>query len=451
MSGIAGNEDCMRIGVVGAGYVGLVAGVCLAEMGNRVVVADREGKRIEMLCNGQIPHYEPGLHELVVKNQKKGRLFFTTDTATAVTDSEAIFMAVGTPPAEDGSLDLTALKEAVAEVAGAMDGYRLVVIKSTVPPGTCRNLEELIASKTSHSFDVVSNPEFLKEGCAIQDFMRPDRLIIGARTDTARNRMRQIYGPFFSAGYRIMETDPESSEMIKYASNVMLAARISLMNEIAGICQIVGADVEKVRVGVGLDHRLGSACMHPGLGYGGSCFPKDVKGMAQLADSIGVRADICHAVNNVNQRQREFFLPFVEQEFGADWTGRTFCLLGLSYKPHTDDVRESPALTLAAKLLERGAKIKGYDPEAGARAREALPALELADTAKDAATGADALFICTEWDEFRTLDWLALTPLLARPVVFDGRNLYNPDDMADHGIVYYSIGRASVRIDESGA
>lgn len=435
----------MRIGVIGAGYVGLVAGVCLAEMGCRVVVADRDNKRIDMLCDGKIPHYEPGLHELVLKNQGKNRLFFTSNTATVVADSEVIFMAVGTPPAEDGSLDLSALEEAVAEIAEAMDGYRLLVIKSTVPPGTCRNIEKLIAARTSHPFDVVSNPEFLKEGCAIQDFMQPDRLIIGARTDTARNLMRRIYAPFFSAGYRIMETDPESSEMIKYASNVMLAARISLMNEIAGICQVVGADVENVRVGVGLDHRMGSACLYPGLGYGGSCFPKDVKGMAQLADSMGVQAEICHAIDNANQRQREFFLPFVEKEFGTDWTGKTFCLLGLAYKPHTDDVRESPALTLAAKLLERGAKVRGYDPEARARAGEVLPALELADTVEDAAANADALFICTEWDEFRALNWQTLKALLARPVVFDGRNIFDLNEMAEYGLIYYSIGRSPVQ------
>lgn len=435
----------MRIGVVGAGYVGLVAGVCLAEMGNDVTVVDRNARRIDMLCNGLVPHYEPGLHELLLRNQKKRRLVFTTNTADAVVGTEAVFMAVGTPPAENGALDLTELEKAVAEIAEAMDGYRLVVIKSTVPPGTCRGLEELIASRTSHAFDVVSNPEFLKEGCAVNDFMRPDRLIIGARTDAARDRMRRIYAPFFRGGYRIMETDPESSEMIKYASNVMLAARISLINEIAGICQAVGADVEKVRVGVGLDHRLGEACLHPGLGYGGSCFPKDVRGMAQLADSVGVRAEISHAVDNANRRQREFFLPFVEEEFGADWSGLTFCLLGLAYKPHTDDVREAPALALAGMLLERGARVRGYDPEARERAEEALPELEVVGSVEEAARGADALFICTEWDEFRRLNWEVLAGVMKRPVVFDGRNIYDLAEVAEQGVTYYSIGRSPVR------
>lgn len=431
----------MRIGVIGAGYVGLVAGVCLAEMGNTIVVVDRGVERIEMLESGLSPHYEPGLDEMLIRNQLNRRLSFSTETAAAVADSELVFIAVGTPPADDGSVDMRSVEEAVAEVGAAMDGYRLVVIKSTVPPGSNRRLGELLASCTEHEFDMVSNPEFLKEGTAVQDFLHPDRVIVGARTDRARDIMRRVYNPFFRTGYRLMETDPESAEMIKYTANVMLATRISLMNEVSGICQAVGADVERVRIGVGLDRRIGSSFLFAGLGFGGSCFPKDVMAMASLAAGVGVEAQICRAVHNVNQKQKEFLLPFVEKEFGADLRGLTFTLFGLSYKPRTDDVRESPALWIARQLLDRGATVRGLDPEAGTKAKKALPELVVVDNVENGLIGADALFLCTEWNEFRSLDWLTIKRIMRRPLVFDGRNIYDPEEMAANGFTYYSVGR----------
>lgn len=435
----------MRIGMIGAGYVGLVAGICLAEMGNTVTIVDRDQGKIDLLRAGQSPHYEPGLDELRSRNQNNRRLFFSSRIADAVRNAEAIFLAVGTPPAEDGSVDLRSLEAAAEAVADAMDGYRLIAIKSTVPPGTNSRLAKLIRARTSHDFDVVSNPEFLKEGTAVNDFMHPDRVIVGSRTDRARNIMRQVYHPFFRTGYRLMETDPESAEMIKYAANVMLAARISLMNELSRICQAVGADVEKVRIGVGLDKRIGPSFLFPGLGYGGSCFPKDVQAMVSLADKAGSEAAICRAIDAVNLSQREFLLPFIEKEFGTDWTGRSFAILGLAYKPRTDDIRQSPALFLARKMLERGARVTGFDPEAMKNALKDLPQLDVADSLEAAAEGADALFLCTEWNEFRALDWDRLRAILKRPLVFDGRNIYEPEEMAERGFAYYSVGRVPVR------
>lgn len=432
----------MRIGVVGAGYVGLVAGICLAEMGNSVVIVDSDREKIVKLRSGRLPHYEPGLEELRERNQRNGRLSFSRHIAGAVIDREVVFLAVGSPPDENGGVDLRAVESAATAVAGAMTGYCLVVVKSTVPPGTNRRLERLMRSRTAYDFDLASNPEFLKEGSAVADFMHPDRVIVGARSDRARAVMRQVYNPFFRTGYRLMETDPESAEMIKYASNVMLAARISLMNEFANICEAVGADVELVRVGVGLDRRIGSSFLFPGLGYGGSCFPKDVKALARVAESAGVHPALCMAIDAVNTRQREYFLAALQDEFGRDWTGRSFALLGLAYKPRTDDVRESPALDVARMLLRNGAQVKCFDPEAGATAKRALPGLTIVDSVEAAAERADALFLCTEWNEFRSLDWEKLGGVMKRRVVFDGRNLYSPGEMAERGFDYYSVGRA---------
>ncbi len=431
----------MRIGVVGAGYVGLVAGVCLAEMGNAVMVVDNDAAKIDTLRAGRSPHYEPGLDELRIRNQLNRRLAFSTSIADLVRHAEVIFLAVGTPIADDGSVDLSALDAAVSEIAAALDGYRLIVVKSTVPPGTNRRLTELVGTKTRQPFDLASNPEFLKEGTAVNDFMHPDRVIVGARTEKAYGLMRSVYNPFFRTGYRLMETDPESAEMIKYASNVMLAARISLMNEISRVCQVVGADVEKVRVGVGLDKRIGSSFLFAGLGYGGSCFPKDVQAMAYLAEESGIESGMCRAIDTANQKQRKVLFPFVEKEFGPDWRGRTFALLGLAYKPRTDDVRESPALVLAEHLLAGGATVRGFDPEAGEKAKRKLPGLELAVGIEEALHGVDALFICTEWNEFRTLDWERMKGIMKQAVVFDGRNLYYPEEMAERGFRYYSVGR----------
>ncbi len=431
----------MRIGVVGAGYVGLVAGVCLAEMGNAVMVVDNDPVKIETLQSGRTPHYEPGLDELRMRNQLNRRLSFSTSIPEMVRQAEVIFVAVGTPIADNGFVDMSALDAAVSEIAAALDGYRLIVVKSTVPPGTNHRLAGLIQARTAQPFDLASNPEFLKEGTAVNDFMHPDRVIIGARTEKAYGLMRSVYNPFFRTGYRLMETDPESAEMIKYSSNVMLAARISLMNEISRICHAVGADVEKVRIGVGLDRRIGSSFLFAGLGYGGSCFPKDVQAMAYLAEQSGIESGMCRAIDTANLKQREILLPFITKEFGSDCTGLDFALLGLAYKPRTDDVRESPALVLAGHLLEMGARVRGFDPEAGENAKRALPGLALAEGIEEALTGVDALFICTEWNEFRTLDWERLRDIMKRPLVFDGRNLYYPEEMAERGFTYYSVGR----------
>ncbi len=435
----------MKLAVVGAGYVGLVTGVCLAEMGNNVTVTDRDANIIDMLNAGYSPIYEPGLDEIKLRNQANKRLMFVNTSAEAVRAAEVVFLAVGTPSKQDGAVHLDDLESAAVAVAEAMDGYRLLVIKSTVPPGTNRHLAELLAKHTQHPFDLVNNPEFLKEGTAVNDFLHPDRVVIGARSDQARQLMRRVYHPFFRTGYRLMETDPESAEMIKYASNVMLASRISLMNEISLLCQAVGADVERVRVGVGLDKRIGSSFLFPGLGYGGSCFPKDVKAMLHMARQAGLETGLCHAIDAANDRQRLFFHPHVEKEFGSDLSGKTFALLGLSYKPRTDDVRESPALFLARLFIERGATVKGVDPAAKRKAKAALPELVIADSIEDVVTDADAAFLCTEWNEFRSVDWHSLRSLMRSPIVFDGRNIYDPEYMGECGIRYYSIGRPHVR------
>lgn len=439
------GRSAMRIGVIGAGYVGLVAGTCLAEMGNAVIIVDADREKIASLQSGRTPHYEPGLDELRRKNQGNRRLSFSCDIADAVRRRDVVFIAVGTPSDECGGVDMGGVEQAVCNVAEAMDGPCVVVLKSTVPPGSNRQLESLIRSRTRQPFDLVSNPEFLKEGAAVADFMHPDRVVIGARSDRARNIMRQVYNPFFRTGFRLMETDPESAEMIKYTSNIMLAARISLMNELAGVCQAMGADVERVRVGVGLDKRIGASFLFPGLGYGGSCFPKDVKAVVDLAEKRGIRVDMCRAIDAVNGRQRLCLLPFVEREFGLDWSGRVFALLGLSYKPRTDDIRESPAIELAQRMLEMGAAVRGFDPEAGKNAQKRLPDLTIAASVPEATAGADAVFLCTEWNEFRNLDWPTIVYSMRRPLVFDGRNIYSPEEMAEFGVTYYSIGRAPLR------
>lgn len=437
----------MKIGVIGAGYVGLVAGVCLAEMGNDVVIADKDKGKIESLREGRLPHFEPGLDELRARNQANGRLHFSLSVADSVAGMEVVFIAVGSPPAPDGAVDMSSVEAAMVEAARALTGYCVLVVKSTVPPGSNRRLEELVRSETSHAFDLVNNPEFLKEGTAVNDFMHPDRVIIGASSDNARSIMRQVYNSFFRRGYRLMETDPESAEMIKYASNIMLAARISLMNELSGVCQAVGADVENVRIGVGLDRRIGTSFIFPGLGYGGSCFPKDVKAIIDIAEKNGLPLEMCKAIDSVNIRQRDYFLPVLQELFGADWSDRVFAILGLSYKPQTDDVRESPALDLAEKLMQRGATVKSFDPEASRNAQKKLPGLQVGASVPEAVTGADAVFLCTEWNEFRNLDWATLCARMKRPLVFDGRNLYSREEMAAMGVSYFSIGRSPVRTD----
>ncbi len=434
----------MRIGIVGAGYVGLVAGVCLAEMGNNVTIVDKDKEKIELLHSRRLPHFEPGLGELCLRNQDNGRIRFSLCIADAVAGMEVVFIAAGSPSAPDGAVDMSYVEAAAIEVAQALTGYCVLVIKSTVPPGSNRRIGELISRETSHQFDLVSNPEFLKEGTAVADFMHPDRVIIGARSDKAQAVMRQVYKSFFRTGYRLMETDPESAEMIKYASNVMLAARISLMNELSGICRAVGADVENVRIGVGLDKRIGTSFLFPGLGYGGSCFPKDVKAVIDIADKNGCNPEMCKAIDSVNIRQKEYFVPLVTELFGNSLYGRMFAILGLSYKPRTDDVRESPALELAERLISLGATVKAFDPVAGKNAKRKINSLQIESSIMEALMGADAVFLCTEWNEFRNLDWKVLCSHMKRPIIFDGRNLYLREEMAMMSISYYSIGRPPV-------
>jgi UDPglucose 6-dehydrogenase len=435
----------MHIGVMGAGYVGLVTGVCLAETGHAVRIVDIDPDKIATLRRGESPHYEPGLGELLRRNLDEGRLAFSTDAADAVAGREAVFLAVGTPGDEDGRANLSFLEAAAEAAARAAAGPLLFIVKSTVPVGANRCLEALIRRATKHPFELASNPEFLKEGAAIDDFMRPDRVVIGVRAPAAEATLRRIYEPFVRTGSPILVVDPETAEMIKYAANALLASRISFMNEMSAICRAVGADIDGVRKGVGADRRLGSAFLFAGLGYGGSCFPKDVRALAASAESLGLPADLCRAIDAVNARQRDFLLPYLEGEFGADWRGRTFALWGLAFKPRTDDVREAPALHLARTMVARGAAVRAYDPEATETARR-----ELADMAKqvtfcrtpqEAADGADALAICTEWGVFRSPDFADLKRRIRRAVIFDGRNLYDPREPAAAGFVYYSVGR----------
>ncbi len=433
----------MRIGVIGAGYVGLVAGTCLSEMGNHVVIADMKQDVIDKLTAGKIHYFEPGLEELVERNLREERLRFTTDAAEAVRETTAIFLAVGTPQAEDGSANLSYIEAAARDVAHAMDGFRTLIIKSTVPVGTNQRLSDLVAAETDQPFDLVSNPEFLKEGAAIDDFMRPDRVVVGVRTERAERLMREIYSPFVRTGHPVMVMDPESAEMTKYVANALLASRISFMNEMANICHAVGADVDLVRRGVGSDRRIGPSFLFPGLGYGGSCFPKDVRALARVAESVDLPADMCAAVDRVNIAQRYILLPFIEDEFGQDLSGVTLALWGLAFKPRTDDVREAPAIALANALMERGATIRAYGPDARATAARApgMDRVEILDRPYEALRGADALIVATEWNEFRCPDFDCIRERLKRPVIFDGRNVYDPAVLREAGFTYYSVGR----------
>ncbi len=436
----------MHIGVIGAGYVGLVTGTCLAEMGNHVHIVDIAEDKIRSLKEGISPHFEPGLDELLKRNIDENRLSFSTDIKDAVNASEAIFLAVGTPMSRDGSANLSYIMEAAKSVAVNMDEYKTIIIKSTVPVGTNEVISDLFVENTEYDFDVVSNPEFLKEGAAIDDFMRPDRVVIGVRSAKAESTMKYIYAPFVRTGHPIMVMDPESAEMVKYASNALLASRISFMNEIANICDAVGANVDFVRKGVGSDRRLGGAFLFPGLGYGGSCFPKDVRALSHVAKKAGVESYLCDAIDMVNNEQKYALLPEIEAIIGEELSGIKFAVWGLAFKPNTDDIREAPALYMINELLQRGAEICGYDPEAMDSARKELgDSIDYAPNAYAALEDANALIICTEWNEFRTPDFTRMQRLLKTPLVFDGRNLYDLELMEQTGFTYISIGRPPVR------
>lgn len=435
----------MKIAVVGTGYVGLVAGAGFAETGNDVICADIDEDKISRLNRGEIPIYEPGLEPLVANNLAAGRLTFTTDVAQAVKDSHIIFIAVGTPPDEDGSADLQHVL-AVAETIGKnMDGERIVITKSTVPVGTAAKVRAAIEKETSHPAHVCSNPEFLKEGDAVQDFMKPDRVVLGVDDEKAGETLRELHTPFVRTGNAILVMDVSAAEITKYAANAMLATRISFMNAIAQLCEATGADIDMVRRGIGTDSRIGRAFLFPGVGYGGSCFPKDVKALIRTMDEEGADASILKAVEAVNEDQKSLLVRQVLGRYGEDLTGRTFAVWGLAFKPNTDDMREAPSLVTIDALLERGARIQAHDPVAMNEARRILgDRIGFSDNNYAALEGSDALLIHTEWLPYRRPDFVRIKNLLKAPVIFDGRNIFHPDKMRALGYDYYSVGRRPV-------
>ena len=432
----------MKIAVIGSGYVGLVAGTCFAETGNSVICVDKDVAKIDALKAGRIPIYEPGLEELVKRNVAEERLTFSTDLADSVKKSLVLFIAVGTPPGDDGSSDLSAVLAVAKAIGKSMDGFKVIVDKSTVPVGTARRVQAAIRAETAHPFDVVSNPEFLKEGAAIDDFMKPDRVVVGCDDPRTAEIMKELYAPFVRTGKPILCMDVESAELTKYAANAMLATRISFMNEIATMCEKVGANVDQVRRGIGLDARIGPSFLFPGIGYGGSCFPKDVKAIVKTAESVGYDFKVLKAVEDVNESQKRWMLRKVEAHFGADLKGRTFGLWGLSFKPQTDDMREAPSIVVVNGLLERGAAVRVCDPVAMEEARK----LHFGDRVTyckknyEAIDGADALLVLTEWNEFRHPDFDRIKSLLKKPVIFDGRNCYVSYDLPGKGFDYTCVG-----------
>jgi UDPglucose 6-dehydrogenase len=431
----------MKIAVVGTGYVGLVAGVCFAESGNDVVCVDNDAGKVRALSKGKVPIYEPGLEELLRRNRSEGRLTFTTALAKAVRESSIIFIAVGTPQGEDGSADLKHVLGVAKDIAKAMNGYKVIVDKSTVPVGTSERVREVVRRETTHPFSVVSNPEFLKQGAAIEDFMKPDRVVIGAEDDRARELMLELYAPFTRTDAPIMVMDCASAELAKYAANAMLATRISFMNEVANVCEAVGADVDQVRRAVGSDRRIGTSFLFPGVGYGGSCFPKDVQAMMRFAEDAEYDFRILKAVEAVNVTQKTRLAAKMKKHFGS-LKGKVIAVWGLAFKPKTDDMREAPAIPLVEQLLAAGATVQVYDPEAMAVAKKHFGSrVTYADANYGALKGADALAIVTEWNEFRRPDFDRMRTLMKTPVIFDGRNLFVPAQMKQNGFTYYSIGR----------
>jgi UDPglucose 6-dehydrogenase len=434
----------MRIAVVGTGYVGLVLGACLAENGNRVICVDKDEEKLKTLKAGGMPIYEPGLEEMVRRScAAADRLSFTTDLTNSVRASEIVFIAVGTPQGEDGSADLQHVLGVARDVGRALEKYTVIVDKSTVPVGTARKVREAIARETTQPFSVVSNPEFLKQGAAIEDFMKPDRVVIGVEQGDTRaaELMNELYAPFTRTGAPIMMMDTASAELCKYAANSILATRISFMNEIANVCEAVGADVDNVRKAIGADRRIGTSFLFPGVGYGGSCFPKDVVALLKSSSDKDYDFKILRAVASVNEVQKGRLVDKIVAHF-PDLSGRTIAVWGLAFKPRTDDMREAPAITIINRLLARGVKIRAYDPEAAPTARRIFgDRIEICQKSYDALGGADALAIVTEWNEFREPDFEKMRTLLKTPVVFDGRNLYSPEHMRTLGFDYYSIGR----------
>jgi UDPglucose 6-dehydrogenase len=442
----------MKVTVVGTGYVGLVTGACLAEMGNHVVCLDIDERKIRMLNDGQIPIHEPGLDSVVQRNVQAGRLQFTTHVTDAVAHGTLQFIGVGTPPDEDGSADLQYVLAAATNIGRHMTDYKVIVDKSTVPVGTADKVRAAIRAALAArglpdmAFAVVSNPEFLKEGAAVEDCMRPDRIVVGADDERAILLMRALYTPFMRNHDRLQLMDVRSAEFTKYAANAMLATRISFMNELAQLADVVGADIEMVRKGIGSDPRIGTHFLYPGTGYGGSCFPKDVKALIRTGRDQGVELGVLQAVEAANERQKHVLVNKIVARFGADLSGRTFALWGLAFKPNTDDMREAPSRVIVAELVRRGAAVQAYDPVAideAARVLEGTPGLRLVRSQDEALLGADALVLVTEWKEFRNPDFDHIKATLKAPVIFDGRNIYEPALMRLHGIEYHGIGRGA--------
>ena len=431
----------MKLAVVGTGYVGLVVGACLAENGNEVVCVDNDLRKIRGLKRGKIPIYEPGLNELVVRNQEEQRLRFSTSLNRSVKNAQLIFIAVGTPEGEDGSADLKYVTAVARDLARAMNGYKAIVTKSTVPVGTAARLREVIRRETTHPFSVVSNPEFLKQGAAIDDFMRPDRVVVGAEDPRAIELMKTLYAPFTRTGAPIQLMDCASAELCKYASNAMLATRVSFMNEIANVCELFGADVDKVRHAMASDRRIGPSFLFPGIGYGGSCFPKDVKALIKFSRDEGYRCRILESVESVNASQKLRLVEKMQKHFQS-LNGKTIGIWGLSFKPRTDDMREAPAVVIIDALLRKGARLQAYDPEAEATARRIFgDKISYVPHSYDAVKGVDALAVLTEWNEFREPDFSRMRSLMRHPVIFDGRNVFDVEHIRSEGFTYYSIGR----------
>ena len=432
----------MNITIIGTGYVGLVAGACFADSGNHVLCLDVDPRKIDTLNQGGIPIYEPGLEEIVRRNKHEGRIAFTTDAQMAIDHGKVIFIAVGTPQDEDGSADLKYVLSAAQTIGKLMKEPKIVVDKSTVPVGTAEKVQAAIQAVTSIPVSVVSNPEFLKEGNAIEDFMSPDRVVIGTDDEPARKVMAELYEPFMRTGRRIFFMDPRSAEMAKYAANAFLATKVTFMNEMANLCDAMGADVDLVRRAIGSDNRIGSAFLFPGIGYGGSCFPKDVAAIRKMGLDAGYALRVLDSVDTVNKDQKRILVERVVSRFGQDLTGRRFAIWGLSFKPKTDDMREAPSLTIVNALLERGATVAAHDPEAMKEAlRHFGERVDFCNTPEDAVKGADALLLLTEWTVYRQPDFQLLKGALKQPVVFDGRNVYDPAKMKELGFEYTGIGR----------
>lgn len=436
----------MKIAVVGTGYVGLVTGTCFAETGNDVTCVDIDVNKVNKLSNGEITIYEPGLEKLFLRNLKENRLHFTTDLAAGIKDAKIIFLALPTPPGEDGSADLKYILGVADDLGKLLTDYKVIVDKSTVPVGTAAKVQAAIAKNCKTEFDVVSNPEFLREGVAVDDFMKPDRVVIGSSSDKARKLMGDLYAPFVRQGNPVIYMDERSAELTKYAANSFLATKISFMNEIARLCEKLGADVDMVRKGIGTDERIGKRFLFPGIGYGGSCFPKDVQALVKSFSEVEYDFEILNAVMKVNESQKLHLLPGIRTYFGGDLKGKHFALWGLAFKPNTDDIREAPALYIIRELLEAGATVAAFDPEAMKNVQKELgDSIRFTESQYEALEGADALIIATEWNEFRTPDFSKISAALKNKAIFDGRNLFELTVMKDLGYYYQSVGREVIK------